>query len=212
MRAVAGVLVSVATLAHAPAARAGWYLMPRAEWSEYAPRPLAGEATPNLYSAGGELSTGYSIRQALDLGIFGQDQPGALGHAQFGKSDASLVSYGGELGLRFAESVYLGFKGGLGKYSLSTQGAPGELTGSWSGGGGGLAIGAVQRVTKSGFIQTTVEFMHYTLSGQGPVAGSKRQLDSFSLGLAYMFNRQGDAGSAIENTMFKDFLDTIIFF
>src|SRR5690349_11298233 len=111
-------LCALALLGAAPVAQAGWYLMPRAEWAAYAPRPEASEPTPNLYSLGGELSTGYSVRQAFDLGVYGIYAPGNLAHAQFGKGDAILVSYGGEMGIRFAESVYLGFKGGSGTYRL----------------------------------------------------------------------------------------------
>jgi hypothetical protein len=210
-RALSALVAALSLAAGAPAARAGFYLMPRAAWAAYAPRPEGSEPTPNLYSIGGEVSAGYSARQALDFVFFGEDLPGSLAHARFGAGDASLVSYGGELGLRFAESVYVGFKGGLATYRLSHQSSVDELTGTWRGEGGGFALGAVERTSKTGFVQTTVEFMHYVL-GSGE-AGGKRRLDSFSLGAAYMWNSKGDAASnAIENTIFKNFLDSIIFF
>ena len=197
-------------LALATPAQAGWFAAPEASWSSFSFEPTHGEVTPNYYGIGLGLSAGYSVSQAFDLGIYGQDLPGRLHAAQFGKGDATLVSYGGELAWRFADTVYFGLHGGLTQYDLKTQTDPTELPGRWSGPSGGLALGAVTRLSKSQFIQATFELTEAVVADASNQGLGKRKLDQFAFGLTWAFIGEGRS-HLIESGIFKDFLDTLVF-
>jgi hypothetical protein len=211
---IAAALASGAAL-WAGEARAGWYLAPAVKWVSFAARPVDDEATPNYYGIAGAGSFGYSVGQVLDLAGFGQYVPGARGGAGFAKDDASLVSYGGEVGLRLAEQVYLGVRGGLGAYRLyHPRGAgdgegEGELSGKWNGSAGGFAIGALAKLSKESYLQTTLEVMHHVLTNASDKDLGKRRIDSFGIGFAYVFN--GYSSSFLDNSLFKNFLDSMIY-
>lgn len=193
-------------------ARAGWYLAPEARWGVFAARPEAGENTPNYYGYGGTLSFGYSPRQMVDIGAYGSYLPGALKHAEIGKDDATLVSYGGELGFRIADAVYLGFRGGPDKYRLnqpSDDPERPELAGKWTGVCGGLSLGAVMRASKQFIVQTTLDVMHHVVKQEDEPELGKRRFDEFSVGLTFMLNSH--KAYLIENSIFKDYLDSIVF-
>ena len=190
-------------------AEAGWYAAPTAKWASFAARPLADEPTPNYLGYGGALSLGYSAQQAFDFGVFGSYIPGRHGVASFGKDDVSLVSYGGELGVRVAESVYFGLKGGVSTYHLYGKPGEDEVPGRWHGPSGGVSIGAVAKTSKESFFHATFDVMQHVLEADDEEDGQgKRRFDSFSISLSYMFNSYDSR--LIGPAIFKDFLDSII--
>lgn len=208
-------LTALVLLGCAPAAEAGWYVTPGIKWATYAARPEGNEPTPNYYGYGGMLALGYSAKQVFDLGAYGQYVPGTREHADLGKTHALLVSYGGELAFRIAESVYIGARGGSSSYRLLDADPlrTDELAGTWEGPSGGLVIGAVSKVTKQSFFQTTLEFMQHVVESQEQGEArqlGKRRFDSFALCVQYVFN--SEKSYLIENTIFKDFLDSMVFF
>jgi hypothetical protein len=206
------VALTLLGLAFAGTAEAGWYVTPAVKWSSFAARPEGNEPTPNYYGYGGALSFGYSAKQVFDLGAYGQYLPGTRREADPSDVQASLVSYGGELGLRIAESVYLGFRGGASTYHMMKPDPTraDELTGTWSGSSGGMALGAVSKVSKNSFFQTSVEFMQHVVANAKDSDLGKRRFDSFALSVQYVFN--SEKSYLIENTMFKNFLDSMAFF
>lgn len=192
-------------------AHAGVYFAPAVRWASFAARAESGEATPNYYGYGGALSLGYSVKQRVDIGAYGAYIPGRRKHAEFGADDASLVSYGGELGFRIAESVYFGLRGGSSSYQLYTRTDAAELGGLWRGPSVGFSIGAVAKLTKQSYFQTTLDVMQHILEADDETDGpGKRRFDSFGISLTYLFN--GYDTSMIEDSIFKDFLDSAIFF
>lgn len=194
------------------AAEAGWYVTPSIKWGTFAARPEGEEPTPNYYGYGGSFSFGFSAKQVFDLGAYGQYLPGTRKEANPSDVDATLVSYGGELAFRIAESVYLGFRGGASDYHLLSPDPErtDELQGKWDGASGGMAIGAVSRAGKNSFFQTSVEFMQHVVAKSDDADSGKRRFDSFALSVQYVFN--SEKSYLIENTIFKDFLDSMAFF
>ena len=195
----------------ASSADAGWYAMPQGVWSIYSARPLASEDTANLYGVGGQLSLGYSFYQKVDFGLFGQYLPGTPEHTQVGIGDASLVSYGGEIGLRFGDAVYLGIAGGQSRYRLRRQSVASELDAALTGVGGAVTIAGVSKVSKSAFAQAGLLLMHHAFAAPADGSMPARQFDGIGLGLGYMWNSRGGQVESIQTTIFKDFLNSIIF-
>ncbi len=212
MRRRLALAATSALLAWGQPALAGWYVSPAVKWSTFATRPEGNEPTPNYYGYGGNFSLGYSAKQVFDFGAYGQYVPGTRQHADLGKADATLVSYGGELGFRIAESVFLGFRGGASDYHLMSADPTrtDELKGKWHGPSGGIALGAVSKVSKQSIFQTNFEVMEHVLHAEDAGDLGKRRFDSFALSVQYIFN--SEKSFLIENTIFKDFLDSMVFF
>lgn len=202
-----------------PSAHAGWYASPSLAWASLASRPLASEATPNYYGYKVATSFGYSLSQVLDLGAFYSYLPAQLNAAKLGGRDILLTSYGGEMALRLGESVYIGLRGGLASYELRTRKHLDEVGGQWTGPAGGIALGAVKKLTKQSFIQTSLELMHTitqrrknddqdeALTGEEP---RRRRFDSLAISVAYVFN-QHDSNRP-DFAIIRDFIDTLSFF
>lgn len=204
-------LCALLAISVATSARAGVYLAPSVKWASFAARSVEGESTPNYYGYGGALSLGYSLKQVVDLGAYGTYIPGKRKQAEFGADDATLVSYGGELAFRFGQTVYFGLRGGPSSYHLLARTDTSELGGLWTGSSAGFSIGAVAKLSKQSFFQTTLDVMQHVLTADDEANGTgERRFDSFGISLTYMFNSFDS--SAIEDTIFKDFLDSAVFF
>lgn len=213
------VLLVLAVLLPASIAEAGFLLSPSIRWGSFSAQAEDGEPTPNYFGYGGGLDVGYSFGQVFDIVGHYSFLPARLKSAKAGAQDASLTTYGGGLGLRIAESVYFGLRAGTTTYELHKALGTDELSGLWSGPSGGFSLGAVARVGKQSFIQTCFEVMHTVMQrdkaplledGTEVPDPGRRRFDAFGLSLAYVFN--GAHSYKIENTIFNDFLDTLIFF
>jgi hypothetical protein len=207
MRAAPVLLFTYVALVATPA-RAGVYLSPSLRWSSFALRPAADEATPNYYGVGASAAGGYSVAQVFDLGGFYTYVPARLKSASLAGKDATLDSYGADVAFRIADSVYLDFRGGAARYHLIHQTRPEELPGRWHGPAGAVALGAVARLGKQSFFQTSLELLHTVLENQD-VPG-KRRLDAFALSFAYVYNAEHKF--RFEDTIYRDFLDGLSFF
>ncbi len=205
-------LIVLAFLCCPAVAEAGWYIAPSLKWGTFAARPEGAEPTPNYYGYGGAFALGYSAKQVFDLGAYGQYLPGTRKEANPSQIDATLNSYGGELAFRIAESVYLGFHGGMSSYHLlrADPERTDELKGKWSGPSGGMAIGAVSKTGKNSFFQTSVEFMQHVVANSDDSSLGKRRFDSFALSVQYMFN--SEKSYLVENSILGNFLDSMAFF
>jgi hypothetical protein len=192
----------------------GVYVSPSVRWASFSARPEAEEKTPNYYGYGAGLQLGYSFGQVFDFGGFGTYLPARIGSAAMDGADAKLSLYGGELAVRIADSVYFALRGGASMYELVTQKRDDELTGRWRGPAFGVALGAVKRLSKQSFVQTSFELMHTIVErakkddADGADAG-KRRLDSFGISLAYLFNNQ--SSYRVDNAIFQNFLDALTF-
>lgn len=202
--------VALGVMAFAGPAHGGVYLAPGLKWAVFSLRPQAVEPTPNYYGYGGVFSIGYSIRQILDFGAFGQYAPGTRKEARPGKADATLLAYGGETALRLSQAVYVGLRGGVGKYRLDRTIDATEVAGTWAGHCGGFSIGALAKFSKVSYLQTTFDVMHFVVASKSDPDLGKRRIDAFGVSISYVFN--GYTNYLIENTIFKDFLDSVMFF
>ncbi len=205
------VLALAAALAPTRAA-AGIYASPSVRWSSFALRPVEGEPTPNYYGFGASVALGYSVAQILDVGAFYTQVPGRLESAALMGHDASLADYGADVALRLGDSVVLDFRGGRAHYVLRRQKRPEELPGKWTGPAGAVAIGAVSRMGKQSFFQTSLEVLHTVLENDdgGSAPMGKRRLDAFALSFAYVYSAHQTF--RFEDTIFRDFLDGMTFF
>ncbi len=202
-------------LASASETVAGPYAYPAFGWAVLAPRPTLEEATPNYYGYGAALSLGYSMKQVIDLGAYANYLPASRKDARIGAEQASFLTYGGEVALRVADSVYVSLRGGTATYRLIAPdpALTTELVGAWGGPFGGIGIGAVSRLGRQTMLQTTIELMHTIVEPEDSVrsgASGTRRLDSFGLSFGLMLS--SDQRSSVEDTIFKDFLDTLNFF
>jgi hypothetical protein len=195
----------------APSAEAGVYVSPSLRWASFSARPQAEEKTPNYYGYGAGLQLGYSFGQVFDVGGFGTYLPARIGSAAPDGADAKLSLFGGELGFRIADSVYFALRGGASFYELLEQRRDDELTGAWRGPAFGFALGAVRRLSKQSFVQTSFELMH-TIVERGAsdeADAGKRRLDSFGVSLAYLFNAQ--SSYRVQSAIFQNFIDALTF-
>lgn len=193
----------------ASVAEAGILVSTAIKWTSFSARPVSTEATPNYYGYGGELTLGYSVGQVFDIAGFGSYTPGQRKNPEFGVDDATLVTYGGVLGLRFASSVYLGIKGGTSAYSIQKVTDENDIDHRHEGLGGGISIGAISAASKQSFFQTTFDLMHHVLKSTDDSSVTRR-FDAVSISVAYVFNEQTSA--MVKNKIFKSFLDSISFF
>jgi hypothetical protein len=137
--------------------------------------------------------------------------PARLGSASLGTDDVSLSLFGGELACRIASSVYVALRGGASFYEMQTARRDDEMLGAWRGPAGGLALGAVKRLSKQSFIQTSFELMHTVVErgGDHESDGGKRRLDMFGLSVAYLFN--AESTYRVQSAILQNFIDTLSF-
>lgn len=191
---------------------AGIYATPSLRWSSFGLRPIADEPTPNYYGFGGSAALGYSFAQVFDLGGFYTYVPARLKSASLMGHDAILTAYGADVALRLADSVYIGLRGGRAQYQLRSQKLPEEIPGTWTGPAGSVAIGAVSRLGKQSFFQTSLELLHTVIEATEATTpdSGKRRLDAFAISLAYVYNAHQKF--RFEDTIYRDFLNGLSFF
>jgi hypothetical protein len=219
-------------------ASAGTYATLGFRSAQFAAQPIGEEPTPNYFSYGPRLSLGYSLRQVLDFGLFATVLPGSRFHASVPAHDARLVTGGGEIALRIAQSVYAALYGGRSEYRL-VRGASGpqrgmELEGKHLGSGGGFSLGALMPLSKESFFMVSLDFEqhHFRLpssffafdqserakafpeessvtSQTEPDKNPRRVLECFGVSVSYAFNSY--KSDLIDNSIFADFLDSVSF-
>lgn len=192
---------------------AGPYLTAGVRSGQFAAKPLTDEPTPNYYGFGLKLSGGYSLRQVFDMGLYASGLPARRGSPGISNPDALLAHGGLELALRLGKSVILAAYGGQSQYRLqhpSEQLPVGvEVTAPLKGYGGGVSVGAIVPFSKEQFLQATLDFEQHQYLLAQPEGNTKRVFESFGLTLAMTFNSY--KSYLIDNTIFKDFLDSMNF-
>ncbi len=185
---------------------AGIFVSPSLKWVNMSFRPLDEEPTLNYYAYGYGLNLGYSFDQFCDITAVGHYFPGNLHEPKFPLETRPFIFYGGELGFRFLDTIYLGGRVGGTWLQQVTKTVDEELGGEWRGLGAGGSLGAYFKVNRDAFTQ--VSFDLFTVNSflrQDEPVGDKRKFDVFSLSIAYIFSSYQNSG--IENTLFKGFLD-----
>lgn len=190
-----------------PDAFAGLLVAPSIKWCNFSFRPLENEPTPNYYGYGAGLNLGYSVKQAIDVGIYAQYVPATLKTAKLLEEDASLMFYGFEIGFRISEAVFLGGYYGVTQYHLLKQDDDDELPGTYQGMGGGLKLGAIYTIDKSMAWQIALEAMHASLKNTKDSEEPGRFLDSFALSVTFVFNEFKNY--FVKNPLLKGFLNVI---
>ncbi len=208
-------LMGILVAATSDMSLAGPYFTGGLRSAQFAAKPQSDEPTPNYYGFGLRLGAGYSVRQVFDMGLYGSGLSARRGSPGVSRPDATLVHGGAEFGLRIAKSLLISLYGGPSQYRLerpSDQLAPGvEVTSALSGYGGGVGVGAIVPFSKEKFLQVTLDFEqhHFQEKSQDNTIGLKRVFESFGLTLSLTFNSY--KSYLIDNTIFKDFLDSVNF-
>lgn len=191
-------------------AAAGIYFSLGLKGGLMAPQALAEEATPNYYGGGPSLALGYSIKQVLDLGIYGGYSAGTREEPALRAADAELAIYGGDVGLRLGDTIYLGVHGGSSLLTVGKPSVDGEISGRWEGVGGGFCIAAIHKFNRERYFQTGVEFAHVVLDHVSDKSQPTRKIDAFAISLAYTYN--SFSSNAVDNSILGDFVRSINFF
>jgi hypothetical protein len=126
-------------------------------WNNFVFEAEKNEDTPNYYGYGARMSWGYSVAKVADFGIYAQYTPGRLNSATPPRTDAVVMDYGAELGLRVLNVFYLGARGGMWKYQLYRAYEDAEVRGSWMGLGGTASLGMIMPISKRSAWQTTFD-------------------------------------------------------
>jgi len=210
-RAAKPVLVILAITLGAAPLQAGWLVTTALHWKTFSFAPVEEEATPNYYGYGGQLNFGYSFNQVFDLAVFGNYTPGQLKNPEIGQEDASLMGYGGELGLRLFKAIYFAGRGGSYKYNLIHQHKDEEVDGRWQGTGGELAIGAIfsMHKSKTSYWQVSLDYGKFIMQNADDPETGARKIDAISVNFGYVFN-SFNAISATDG-IFRDFLNSLGF-
>jgi hypothetical protein len=144
-------------------------------WCNFVFEPKLREPTPNYYGYGARISAGYSIDQMVDLALYGQYSPGRLNSASTTETSAAVYDYGGEIGVRVFDVLYIGAHGGTWNYRLLRRSSEEEVGGAWSGPGGGLSFGMILPVNKEVKWQATLDL------GQAVVTKTNKAADDVDL-------------------------------
>ena len=182
----AGLAASLATKACG-----GILLSSSLAWSAFAFRPANYEDSPNYRAVGPAFAVGYSYARAFDGAAYVNYIPGTQKNAKFGKEDAHLLLYGLELALRVNDAVFLGLRGGVGRYKFIKLNTDFDVPGEWQGNAAGFVLGAIHKVDKHNFWQLSLLLHHAMLARQlkSPSNGANdlRRIDAFSLAVSYTF-------------------------
>lgn len=191
-------------------AEAGWMLSSSLEYQTFAFRPRVVEATPNYHGYGLELGGGYSLGRLIDAQLYGRYTPSRLESARFNADEVAFYSYGGTLGLRLAETVYLGVGGGPHVYKLKRQVRTDEVPGEWQGTGAFVALGAFAKIDRQTFTQLAVRFGTASLQRSDQSDANKRKVDTFAVSVTYLWNAEDHF--KLSNSTISDFVDSLNFF
>lgn len=177
-----------------PKGEAGILLSGSAQWGIFAFRPIdERQNVPNYYGLGGGVVAGYSLFQAIDAAVFIDYIAGNRSRLHPSEQDASLVQYGGQLGLRLEDKLFFALKGGQGVYHLVAKDYIfEEVTGIWQGKAGAFVMGAIYKIDKRRYWQLSLELMHVVLDKiqliEGEIRPGKRKVDAFKVVVSYTFN------------------------
>lgn len=202
------ILATVAALLISGASQAGWLLSNSVNLGVFAVRPLQGENSPNYFGFGPDLTAGYSFWQKLDLAGYGAYIPGRQHKIHLGQENASLVLWGGQVALRFNDTVYMGLFAGKDRYHLVKQTTLKEqLLGRWEGNSLGVGVGVIFKEAKRTYWQFTLRMFNMSLLRQAPSAVpglEARNADAVLLGVSYTFNSFYNVLE--QNSIFKNVL------
>ncbi len=189
-------------------ASAGMLASGAMKWQTLAMRPLTDEPTPNYYGYGLELQVGYSFARKWDLALYTSYTPMRLSSAAFGADDLVTFDYGIVTGLRLAETVYLGLRGGWLHYDLTNKIKPEETDGNWRGFCGFFEVGTFWSLRKADALQVGVLVGHGGLERLDQ-DDKKRFIDTFGVTMTYVYNKVDTV--KFGNSFISDFVDSLIF-
>lgn len=190
--------------------QAGVFLTLGPNWNNFVFEPEAKESTPNYFGYGGRISWGYSIGQVLDLGVYSQYAPGKLKVASALDGDAALLDYGGELGIRILNLLFIGGRGGVWRYQLYKKTMDDEISGKWMGLGGAASMGMIMPVTKRSAWQVSLDVgqanMRKIDNTPEDFGTNFRKLSKVSITLAFVYN--DDDSTSVTANLLNSFLNT----
>lgn len=175
-------------------AEAGLLLAPSVSWDSYAFRPVLEEETPNYYGYGLGMQLGYSAVQTFDLAGYFNYTPGNLDAADPFDSNSELYQYGGVLGFRIYNAIYLAFHGGVVNYALPVRAKVEEVGGEWSGSGYGFKLGGIIPLSRTFAWQIALGVTTATVTDNSGDYSGSRKIDNFSLSLSLVYNSEDTLG------------------
>jgi hypothetical protein len=182
-------IISSSTLSSS--AMGGYLLGMGARWQMSAFRPLDTEPTPNYFGYGLQLRGGYSFGETVDVALITGYTPSRPKVASAGKKTIHIAHYGGEIGFRFEEAVYIGIRGQNTYYELLEQTIDNEVEGVWRGAGGGLVLAAFTRKGQDDYYQCGIDITSSKLRRIDEAGTENRHLNTFGLHLSYAFIKFG---------------------
>jgi len=172
---------------------AGFLLVPQVSWSSYGLRAEGEAESQNYFGYGLGLAGGYSPVPLIEFTGLVRYTPGNRSNPGLLNGDAKLWEYGGELGFRLFENLFLGLRGLFQDFNLEHAQTEPEVLGRWQGWGYGVAIGAFFETKERQYLRITLEMNQAGLSAQSDLPD--RDFDSFALNFAYVFDTGGRFGS-----------------
>jgi hypothetical protein len=194
-------------LGWADSCRAGYLFTLGPNWNNFVFEAEQNEDTPNYYGFGGRVSWGFSVAQVADFALYAQYTPGRLSSATPPRTDAVVMDYGAEFGVRLLDVLYLGLRGGMWKYQLFKSYEEREIDGAWLGLGGSASLGMIMPVSKRMAWQTSLDIgqaVLQRLQGAPDDAGTNyRKLSRVGVTLSLVYN--DDDVSSVADSLLNSF-------
>ncbi len=179
---------------------AGTLFVVAPQWVNFVFEPIVQEETPNYYGYGAKGSFGYSIKQIFDFDLYGEYSPGRLNSASSSNASAVVLNYGGEVGFRLLNAMFLGARCGQWNYRLIRRIDVGEVGGSWTGFGGAASFGMLLPVNKEVQWQLSLDIGQALLKKDNreidDIAPKTRVISKASITLSFVYNSR-DTMSAL---------------
>ncbi len=172
-------------------------------------RPQGQELTPNYLGFTPGLALGFSYKQHLDTGLFGEYT--FAGFERFARpTQASLIFAGAQVAARF-KGVTMGLRGGWAQYHLlRVNDVLEEIPGEWRGTGGGFFMGSLLQLAKKHYLQIAFEYNQLAvkpLVNKAVLGPSGRTIDQVMITVTYTFNEF--INYLIGNTLFESIIKDI---
>jgi hypothetical protein len=210
LKLLTAVAVSLSFMMAAPC-QAGMLFSLGPNWTNFVFEPVANEDTPNYYGYGGRGCLGYSLEQVLDICAYGQYSPGKLNAASSSNPSAFVYDYGGELGARMFGVLYLGVRGGVWTYHLSSRALDEEIGGTWSGPGAEVSFGLLLPVGKQASWQLSLDAGQASVAKEDKKADEDvpktRKLSRVSVTMSFVFN--GYQSDSVAGSLFDSFFKSL---
>ena len=158
------------------------------DWNVLTFRPEQEELTPSLYGYGIDLSVNYAFLPAVEAGLFTSYEILNVNAAKFLAGKADHLLYGGELGVRLADSVNIAIRMGGGQLTLKDDRVEEDYLGRWDANLYGVRLGGFWSTKRHRYIQVGLSYLNgfVTQESDSDHALVERRVDMLSLYVTYL--------------------------